>query len=673
MEDRTLLSPLTVSNNQDSGSGSLRATISAATSGATINFSSKLAGQTITLTSGPLTLGVNLTIDGLGASQLAISGDNASRILDVNNNALVAINGLTFEDGLSSLGGAILNETGSSLQVSDAVFTNNQAAGDTNGNALGGAIANGAGASLSLISTLLANNQTNGTNESFGGAIDNAGSLSLDHSSFIGNQAVGSTTPYFNSPGGGSLGGAIHNDYGSTLVVAQSTFSGNQALGSGTGDAMAGAICNGESYVYPFAGPGITATVSQCTFLNNTSTGGSMATDGGTGGAIEALPGVTLTLTQSTFAGNQANTGGGVIASGGAFDDSQDDTVTIANCGFYNNSATAASAGGFDAYGGAVDNVWTMTIANSVFIGNKIVGPPNASPAILGEEANSGGAILTGLQGFSPGATVSLTISNSLIAGNEAIAGPGTATTGVPLNGAVYGGGIANYNGGTLNVLNCKVIGNQAIGGASSSGIGGFAFGGGIANSLGCILNVQNSIVGSNVSQGGAGSIGYAGGAGVGGGIDSDTGSTATIGNTSISLNQALGGTGGAGANGGAGVGGGLATGGADFALGQADASSTTISNCLILTNLAQGGTGGSGGASNGDGFGGGAFAGGGTLAVDHTTITLNTADGGSSGAGIGGGVYIYIDASVTLFPTTQVKRNHATTGNNDIFGVFST
>ena len=70
MEPRRLLSTLTVINNNDSGSGSLRATIAAATSGDTIDFSSKLNGQTITLTSGELTIGVNLTIDGPGAGQL---------------------------------------------------------------------------------------------------------------------------------------------------------------------------------------------------------------------------------------------------------------------------------------------------------------------------------------------------------------------------------------------------------------------------------------------------------------------------------------------------------------------------------------------------------------------------------------------------------------------------
>jgi hypothetical protein len=70
MEDRTLLSTLTVMNNKDSGSGSLRFEIAAASSGDTINFSSNLNGQTIALTSGPLTLGVNMTIDGLGADKL---------------------------------------------------------------------------------------------------------------------------------------------------------------------------------------------------------------------------------------------------------------------------------------------------------------------------------------------------------------------------------------------------------------------------------------------------------------------------------------------------------------------------------------------------------------------------------------------------------------------------
>src|SRR5262245_19554404 len=67
LEDRTGLSTLTVTNNLDSGAGSLRAAIKAASSGDTIVFDSSLAGQTITLTSGELAINQSLDIEGPGA------------------------------------------------------------------------------------------------------------------------------------------------------------------------------------------------------------------------------------------------------------------------------------------------------------------------------------------------------------------------------------------------------------------------------------------------------------------------------------------------------------------------------------------------------------------------------------------------------------------------------
>ena len=68
LEDRTVLSVLTVLNNADSGDDSLRAAIAAAQSGDTIVFDPSLAYQTITLSSGPLAISSNLTINGLGAT-----------------------------------------------------------------------------------------------------------------------------------------------------------------------------------------------------------------------------------------------------------------------------------------------------------------------------------------------------------------------------------------------------------------------------------------------------------------------------------------------------------------------------------------------------------------------------------------------------------------------------
>ena len=83
--------------------------------------------------------------------------------------------------------------------------------------------------------TSFVNNQTNGTNESFGGALANAGSLAINGATFTGNAALGSTTEV-GPAAGGQPGGAIDNLDGATSTITLSTFTGNQALGNDTGD-----------------------------------------------------------------------------------------------------------------------------------------------------------------------------------------------------------------------------------------------------------------------------------------------------------------------------------------------------------------------------------------------------------------------------------------------------
>src|SRR5262249_62405763 len=116
LEDRSLPSTFTVLNLADSGAGSLRQAIldaNANTGADTINFAPGLKG-TVTLTSGQLSITDALTINGLGAKKLAVSGNTASRVFDIGGGVSVALAGLTIRDGLADHGGGILNEAGAS-------------------------------------------------------------------------------------------------------------------------------------------------------------------------------------------------------------------------------------------------------------------------------------------------------------------------------------------------------------------------------------------------------------------------------------------------------------------------------------------------------------------------------------------------------------------------------
>src|SRR5262249_789991 len=109
LEDRCVPSTLMVTNNLDSGPGSLRAEIADAHSGDTIVFDKTLNGQTITLDrlSGELQINKSLTIQGPGAGLLTISGGDApaagvhgSRVFEVDGaTTAVTLRGLTISNG----------------------------------------------------------------------------------------------------------------------------------------------------------------------------------------------------------------------------------------------------------------------------------------------------------------------------------------------------------------------------------------------------------------------------------------------------------------------------------------------------------------------------------------------------------------------------------------------
>src|SRR5712692_10972088 len=180
LEDRTVLSTLTVTNPADSGAGSLRDAIAAAQSGDQIVFDTSIKGQTITLTSGQLAIAQSLDIEGPGADKLAVSGNHASRIFAVSGGVTVIIAGLTISDGMvvgGDGGGGILN-AGSTLTLANDVLSNNQVLSDPGGTAQGGALGNVAGATLTLSNSLFSHNQAKGSSDGAanGGAIVNSAS-----------------------------------------------------------------------------------------------------------------------------------------------------------------------------------------------------------------------------------------------------------------------------------------------------------------------------------------------------------------------------------------------------------------------------------------------------------------------------------------------------------------
>ncbi|MBT3423324.1 MAG: hypothetical protein HN431_11010, partial [Bacteroidetes bacterium] len=186
---------ITVTSNSDSGSGSLRAAISAASSGDVINFHNSLANDSIVLTSGFINIGnKHLSIQGLGADKLSISGRYSQSIFVVSSGFNLQLEDLTIRDGKSTgsnQGGAIRNA--GTLTVNRCYFANNHAFAE------GGAIFN--------TGTVFINESTFSYNsaDSAGGAIFNSGGLIK----------IQNSTISYNSA---SIGGGINNKSISSVV-----------------------------------------------------------------------------------------------------------------------------------------------------------------------------------------------------------------------------------------------------------------------------------------------------------------------------------------------------------------------------------------------------------------------------------------------------------------------
>ncbi|MFT3892806.1 MAG: family 16 glycosylhydrolase [Anaerolineales bacterium] len=278
---------VTVQNTDDSGNGSLRKALSTVCADGTINFSDTLAGQTITLLSGPLTLGKNVTIDASSAPGLTISGNNASRVFEVSASTTATVKNLNVKNGYGwQLGGGIINN--GSLTLDHVNVTDNNMA--TNAGDYwqgGGGIYNGDGSTLNLIDSSVSNN----------------------HAAWSGGGVYG----FFNSTVNitrSTISGNVSNDVGggirslSNFTIVDSTISGNTSTGW-----HGGAIFHTDGNM----------TITNSTIANNKGPdwAASAIFNGSFGGAAP-----TLTLTNTIITGNQYYacdhwTGANTLTSGG--------------------------------------------------------------------------------------------------------------------------------------------------------------------------------------------------------------------------------------------------------------------------------------------------------------------------------------------------------------------
>ncbi len=201
---------LTVTNNLDDNSaGSLRYEISQAGPGDVIQFAGNLDGQSITLANGPLSISQYLAIEGPGADQLTIDGNQTSTVFDIAANVTDSISGLTIADGKTSGDGGGIDDEGD-LTVTNCTFSGNTA-GDTGGGIF---VDGNNGAILAVSGSTFSGNDAGTTGGGGIGYPGIGGMLTVTNCTFSENTAV--------------LGGGIYADDG-TLAVQDSTIAGNTA------------------------------------------------------------------------------------------------------------------------------------------------------------------------------------------------------------------------------------------------------------------------------------------------------------------------------------------------------------------------------------------------------------------------------------------------------------
>jgi hypothetical protein len=320
--------------------------VSLATSGDTVRVVAALYYENLSIT-------VNLTIVGAGASTTFIDGGASDRVVTISNTAAhVTLSKLTIRNGKATAGGGINNS--GTLTLTNSTVSGNWAPIPciplflvciSRGTASGGGIYNSGTLTISnsIISGNYAGSYCNANPcSAFGGGIYNRGKLMMiKNSTLTGNSAGTACSTSLSCRVG--VGGAFYT-FGGTVTLNNSTVSGNSAdrcsgVCGGTGDAIA----NGSGNLA----------------MNNSTVSGNPA-----GGIFN---GGTATLQNSIIANNSGTNCGGTITSHG-YNLSSDGSCTFSNSGDRNNTNPVLGTLGY--YGGPTPTIPLLTGSPAIDAGN---------------------------------------------------------------------------------------------------------------------------------------------------------------------------------------------------------------------------------------------------------------------------------------------------------------
>ena len=629
---------------------SLREALDYAESGATIAFADFLDGATIALDPlvGELATNKSITVDASNlwdadnqTPGLTISGQNASRILRLDEGADVEINAITFANGYTGESGGAVYNGGATLSLNNCVVrdseafygggiysdggettlvncsvTNNAAVGSGDAQSCGGGVG-GANATLTIVDCAISEN----TACRGAGVYSENGETTLNNCALTNNDAF-RTDPNSNLTRG--YGGAVYNN-GATLSIVDCSISDNVANTDGGGVySLSGETslvnCNltnntatewsgGAVYSYDgkltltncvvennsaprYAGGGIYSrsgetTLDNCSFTNNVTANW--------GGGVYNYD-ATLTLSDCIINGNEANLGGGVRARQGV--------VTLVNCTVTNNTAND--------YGGGICNYdATLCVNDCAISGNK------ASRFGGGVYTESGETALSNCEITNNIATPIVTdgVSSDAFGGGICNSQATVSLDDCVISGNItssYGGGVYTENG-EMTLSNCKIMNNIA-GSTAEEGVSSGGTGGGISN-YNTTISLVDCVINGNKAT-------WAGGLFTGNGF-------ATLDSCTITDNEA-------------------SFGGGIYVYFDSD-SVLAATNCLVAGNVAK---------YDGAGF----YCYKGSATLHNCTITDNTASNSGGGVAFSDGT-VRLDAYNTI-----VAGNGASSSNPDVY-----